>query len=121
MTPETQAAILAAHRKEGPPDAWNWEGCTAPFIRSVVARLAGLTQTEIMGRQRTRCISRARQITYAIIREIHPKMTLAEIGRVMDKDATSIWHALDILPAAIRCEPETKRLYAEAKRRLVAP
>ena len=87
-------------------------------ILEVVCEVSGVTEDEMRGRRRERRISRPRQIVYALIHKRQPMMMDAEIARFMGRHQTSIAHGIRQIIVFMELEPETRRIYHEAKRRL---
>ena len=87
-------------------------------VMDAVCEVTNLNRDEIMGQQRRRCVARPRQIIYALLRARHPAMMDAEIARFMGRHQTTIAHGVKQITRFMEYEPETKRVYHEAERRL---
>ncbi len=125
MSPETQAAILEAHRREGPPDVWDRSGSTNKVIISVVSEISGIPKEALLGQRRTRQVARARQIIYLLIHQMRPALNWEDIGRILKRDRTTVMYGVRIIlevvnPLSKKYEPEASLILIEAKRELGA-
>ncbi|KKL92624.1 hypothetical protein LCGC14_1882780 [marine sediment metagenome] len=130
MTPETQAAIRESFRRdlseilEGrdpylvPHDAKPSAEEDCLRIIEAVCKASGVSEDEMRGQRRERSISRPRQIVYTLIRARQPMMMTAEIARLMSRHHTSVAHGLRQIATFMEFEPETRRIYRDAKREL---
>ncbi len=89
-------------------------------VLNAVCEAAGISRAAIMGDRLSRIVARPRQVAYALIRERHPDMMDAEIARFMRRHQTTIAHGLKMIRSFMLYEPETKRVYDEAKAALAA-
>lgn len=132
MTPEQQTAIRKRFHEDLPELLEGRDPYLAPHdarlgpeadclnILEAVCEASGVTEDEMRGQQREREKSRPRQVVYALIRARHPTMMTAEIARFMGRHQTSVAHGIRQIGAFMELEPDTRRIYHEAKRRLAA-
>ncbi len=130
MTPENQAAIRESFHRDLPEilagrdpylvphdaDPGPEEDCLR--VIEAVCKVSGVSEDAMWGQRRERSISRPRQIVYALIRVRQPMMMTAEIARFMSRHHTSVAHGLRQIDAFMEIEPETRRIYRDAKREL---
>lgn len=72
----------------------NEANITARQIIALVAAENGLTFDEVVSRSRTRRIVMVRKLAIAKVRADKPNMSLTQIGKIFDRDHTSILAAL---------------------------
>ena len=132
MTPEAQAAIRESfHRDkleiiEGrdpylvPHDAKPGPEEDCLRVIEAVCKVSGVSEDEMRGRRSDRAISRPRQVVYALIRARQPAMMTAEIARLMNRHHTTVAHGLRRISAFMEFEPETRRVFRDAKKELGA-
>lgn len=75
-----------------------------------VARAHGLTSEDLRGQSRAHRIVRARRAAIAAILEARPRASLAQIGRWMEKDHTTVLHALRAMGLSTEGSADRTRL-----------
>jgi chromosomal replication initiator protein len=102
-------SLGVAHRALGRPQAETagtggsaGESPTVDAIQDAVCAVSGLTRSELVSRQRSAPVARARQLAMYLARELTP-LTLAEIARAFDRDHSTVLHATRAVAA--RLEP----------------
>ncbi len=130
MTPEQQTAIRERFHRDLPEILEGRDPFLVPHdvqpgpeedclrVIEAVCEASGLSEDELTGDRRDRHTARPRQIVYALINERHPAMTHAEIARFMRRHQSSVRHGLRQMVAFLQFEPETLRIYRDAKREL---
>ena len=130
MTPETQAAIRESFHRDLPKILEGRDPYLVPHdakpgpeedclrVIEAVCKASGVSKDEMRGQRRERSISRPRQIVYALIRDRQPMMMTAEIARLMGRHYTSVAHGIRQITTFMEFEPETRRIYRDAKREL---
>ncbi len=95
-------------------------GCadTAIYISDIVAAVcgaSGVPKVQFWSNHRARPIARARQIAYALIREIRKDKTVSEIAKYFNRDPKTIYYGIAQMPTYLRREPETRRIMHRAR------
>jgi len=67
---------------------------TIAIIRGVAARHPGVTVDQILGRDKARRVCVPRHLAIVEIRKAKPRMSLGDIGRVFDRDHSTIHYVL---------------------------
>ena len=93
-----------------------WPTCAE--ILAAVSTVANVSRLSILGRKGERRVARPRQITYKLIHVLRPELSTGEIGQFMKREPSSVRYGLKVLDSLMAREPETLRIYREAKARL---
>lgn len=112
ITPELVATALSDVEVAAPAH-------TLEQILELVASAYGLSRAELSRRSRERRLARPRQIAMYLCRR-YTDASLAEIGRALGRDHTSVLHATRVVEARIAERPQL-RYELEALARRVAP
>ena len=83
-------------------------------VLAIVARQYGIPIDELPKKGRTQTVARARQDACALLRDT-TKMSLPEIGRVFDRDHTTIIHGLRSTVNRLKNDPEAAKLFAKMR------
>lgn len=87
---------------------------------AIVADLAGVTEAELLGRQRSRHLSRPRQIAMLIASE-ETTASLPTIANCLgNRDHTTVMHGIKRARELVAIDPAMAALYRAAKDRLLA-
>jgi len=105
----------------------NWDrppimehGPTMKQIRNLVLQIAEMDLAEYSCRRRNLTIVRVRQIIVILGREFRPGLTLHQLGRFMDRDHSTIIHALRSWDVRYNHDLKSKSIYNMARRRISA-
>lgn len=91
------------------------------FARDIIQNVSdifGVPVSDLKGRGRKQHISRARQVCYALIREL-TDMSLPSIGRLMNRDHSTVIYAIDMMPEYLARDPDLSTLYNAARQACV--
>jgi hypothetical protein len=110
-----------------PPKAAAIDPDKSPVHRAVVRHIVrdvaeefGFTQTEIMGRLKTKDVARARQIVMYLAKR-HSGHSYPEIGRRLGgRDHTTIMHGCRTIEREMQCDPEMVGLVEKLEARVSA-
>lgn len=95
---------------------------TPDDITDAVVTEAGITFTELRGRDRAHKFVRPRQLAAYLLRQNFPDLSYVKIGKLLGgREPNTIWHACDRMPDFIRCEQKTGDLYRRVQSRLGTP
>ncbi len=90
-------------------------------VVAAVARAGGLRPKDLIGRGRTRALSRARQLAMHLLHEIHPGVSLHAIGYLLDRDHTTVLYGCRRAEALLARGGAFRELYERARRELALP
>lgn len=79
---------------------------TMQEVMRVVCHITGKTPGEIRNTRRKRELARRRHMIATLIDRLCPRRTLTEIAAFMERDHTTIIHALRSFPVAVAQDPE---------------
>lgn len=86
---------------------------------TIASRITGLTPSQIVGPQRHKPITRVRQAVAYVAAE-QGKHSISQIGRMMNRDHTTIIHARRMVPEFMKRDADLRllveRLFIEAER-----
>jgi chromosomal replication initiator protein len=88
---------------------------TLSLIVDIAAQEFGVTRTQILGRQRTKCVARARLCVMWVARK-ETDMSSPDIGRELDRDHSTVLHAEGTYTVYVVTHQST----AETTRRVLA-
>ncbi len=121
--------VSLAHTDLGETREWDHPpifkvGPSREAILREVCAAAEVAPQAMRGRRTDRPIVRARQVCFLLLSQLRPQSTM-DIGKFMSRDRTTVMYGLKaalmhIDPGDRKYEPNTARLYNEAKRRLSA-
>jgi chromosomal replication initiator protein len=95
--------------------------CGLSEIIDAAAQELGVPRTAMLGRDRRRDVSRARQIAMYLARELTAH-NLTEIGRgIGGRDHTTVLHAINQIGSAMNADPAVRNSVDKLKRRLGRP
>jgi chromosomal replication initiation ATPase DnaA len=76
-------------------------------------------EDEIMGDRRDRYVARPRQVLCYLIRELRPRLGIVQVGKFMNRDHSTITHAVKTIHGLLdRGEEDVVQIYRDAKREL---
>jgi hypothetical protein len=96
-------------------------GASMMDVVAAVARAGGLRPKDLIGRGRTRALSRARQLAMYLLHEIHPGVSLHAIGYLLDRDHTTVLYGCRRAEALLARGGAFRELYERARRELASP
>jgi chromosomal replication initiator protein len=95
--------------------------CSLSEIVDAATQEFGVPRTAVLGRDRRREVSRARQVAMYLAREL-TEHNLTEIGRgIGDRDHTTVLHAINQISSAVHADPAVREIVDKLKRRLGRP
>lgn len=75
-------------------------------VLHVVAGYYGLSRDDVLGKRRPNDVAWARQVICWIIRRLHPDISLEGIGRVIDRDQSTVAWSIRRVMDRIETEPK---------------
>jgi chromosomal replication initiator protein len=115
-TPGTVRHVLRRLGQDQSRDA-----CGLSEIVDAAAQEFGVPRTAMLGRDRRRNVSRARQIAMYLARELTGH-NLTEIGRgIGGRDHTTVLHAINQIGTAVHADPAVRESVEKLRRRLGRP
>lgn len=90
-------------------------------VVAAVARAGGLRPKDLVGRGRTRALTRARQLAMHLLHEIHPGVSLHAIGCLLDRDHTTVLYGCRRAEALLARGGAFRELHERARRELASP
>jgi hypothetical protein len=96
-------------------------GACMMYVVAAVARAGGLCPKDLIGRGRTRALTRARQLAMHLLHEIHPGVSLHAIGCLLDRDHTTVLYGCRRAEALLARGGAFRELYERARRELASP
>jgi chromosomal replication initiator protein len=95
--------------------------CSLSEIIDAATQEFGVARAAMLGRDRRREVSRARQVAMYLAREL-TEHNLTEIGRgIGDRDHTTVLHAINQISSAVHADPAVRNSVEKLKRRLGRP
>jgi chromosomal replication initiator protein len=95
--------------------------CSLSEIVDAATQEFGVARTAMLGRDRRREVSRARQVAMYLAREL-TEHNLTEIGRgIGGRDHTTVLHAINQISSAVHADPAVRNSVEKLKRRLGRP
>lgn len=88
-------------------------------IQRTVAAHFGTTVREMKSARRNRIITRPRQIAMYLSRELTPN-SLPAIGRLFNRDHTTVMHAIDTIERIAKADPSFERHIAHLRSALTS-
>jgi chromosomal replication initiator protein len=94
------------------------DACGLSEIVDAAAQEFGVSSTALLGRDRSRPVSRARQIAMYLAREL-TQHNLTEIGRgIGGRDHTTVLHAINQIGSSVHADPAVRNSVENLRRRL---
>jgi chromosomal replication initiator protein len=90
---------------------------TPERIRDQVAQVYGLAPADLAGRSRRQAITRPRNLALFLCRR-HTEATLAELGRLFNRDHSTVMYGVDQVERSLAREPRTGQELAFLEQRL---
>lgn len=85
-------------------------------VMEVVCAVTGYRAPKIRSPRRGKHLSKRRHMVMMLIDRLCPKRSLPEIGRFMDRDHTTVMHALRSFPGALEDDPDLAHEYDQCCR-----
>jgi chromosomal replication initiator protein len=112
-TPGLVRHVLRRLRQDQTRDA-----CGLSEIVDAAAQEFGVPSTALLGRDRSRPVSRARQVAMFLAREL-TEHNLTEIGRgIGGRDHTTVLHAINTVGSSVHADPDVRNSVENLRRRL---
>ena len=122
--PGAQVGEAGARQTENPGarvDGAEAAGSCMMDVVEAVARAGGVRPKDLIGRGRTRALTRARQLAMHILHEIHPGISLHAIGYLLDRDHTTVLYGCRRAEALLARDGAFRELDERARRELESP
>lgn len=87
----------------------------AADIAAIVARECGFDAAEIVGPRRQQALARARMTALALVRDLRGDMSYPQIGRVFDRDHSTVMHAVERSAELCATDPAFAATYARCR------
>jgi len=97
-----------------------WINPTPEFIIKAVAKYFNISADDILGKDRSSKISEPRKIAMYMVRDMTHE-SFPKMGKVFDRDHTTIKHAVDTLEEQLRTDPVLKEKINDVKNSVLTP